>query len=315
MGQVLHSQARTTEATRREIQNSQESIAKLAKRYGINPKTVAKWKSRDSVKDLPMGPKQPRSTVLTEQEEAMIVAFRTKTLLSLDDCLYTLQETIPRLSRASLHRCFKRHGVNRLPQSESKPAKKRFKAYPIGYFHLDICHLRTDEGKLYLFVGIDRTSKFAYVELLASYKREDACAFLHRLIEAVPYQIHTILTDNGNQFTQPANTKRRSKQGFDTICEAHGIEHRLTKPYHPWTNGQVERMHRTIKDQTVYRYFYQTHAQLRQHLDAFVQAYNFAKRLKALQGRSPYEFIFDKWRENPAIFHEHPHHLTARLNT
>jgi len=186
-----------------------------------------------------MGPKQPRSTVLTEQEEAMIVAFRTKTMLSLDDCLYVLQETIPHLTRASLHRCFKRHGVNRLPQSESKPAKKRFKAYPIGYFHLDICHLRTDEGKLYLFVAIDRTSKLAYAELLESYKRADACAFLQRLIAAVPYKIHTILTDNGNRFTQPANTKRRSKQGFDTICDAHDIQHRLTKPYHPWTNGQM----------------------------------------------------------------------------
>ena len=314
-GQVLHPQARTTEATRQEIQHSQESIAKLAKRYGINPKTAAKWKKRGSVKDLPMGPKQPRSTVLAQQEEAMIVAFRTKTLLSLDDCLYALQETIPHLTRASLHRCFKRRGINRLPQSESKPAKKRFKAYPIGYFRLDICHLRSDEGKLYLFVAIDRSSKFAYVELLTSYKREDACAFLQRLIAAVPYQIHTILTDNGNQFTQPANTKRRSKQGFDTICDAHGIQHRLTKPFHPWTNGQVERMLRTIKEQTVHRYFYQTHSQLRQHLEAFIQAYNFAKRLKALQGRSPYEYICDKWHENPDIFHKHPHHLTARLNS
>ncbi len=313
MGQVLHPQARTTEATRREIQNSQESIVKLAKRYGINPKTVAKWKKRDSVKDLPMGPKQPRSTVLTEQEETMIVAFRTKTLLSLDDCLYTLQETIPHLTRASLHRCFKRHGINRLPQSDSKPVKKRFKVYPIGYFHLDICQLRTSEGKLYLFVAIDRTSKFVFAELCKSAKREDACAFLQRLIAAAPYQIHTILTDNGTQFTPPANAKQRSKLEFDKICAAHGIQHRLTKPYHPWTNGQVERMHRTIKEQTVHRYFYQTHSQLRQHLEAFIQAYNFAKRLKALQGRSPYEYIYDKWHENPNIFQKHPHHLTARL--
>ena len=315
MGQVLHPQARTTEATRREIQNSQESIAKLAKRFGINPKTVAKWKNRDSVKDLPMGPKRPRSTVLSEQEEAMIVAFRSKTLLSLDDCLYSLQETIPHLRRASLHRCFKRHGLNRLPQSESKPAKKRFKAYPIGYFHLDICHLSTDEGKLRLFVAIDRSSKYVIAELRESAKRQDACAFLRRLIEEAPYKIHTILTDNGIQFAPPANGKRRSRLEFDTICDAHGIEHRLTKLYHPWTNGQVERMHRTLKEQTVYRYFYQSHSQLRRHLEAFILAYNFAKRLKALQGRSPYEYICDQWRDNPDYFHKNPHHLTARLNT
>lgn len=313
MGQVLHPRATTTEATRREIQNSQESIRKLAKRFGVNPKTVAKWKQRDTVKDLPMGPKQRRSTVLSEQEETMIVAFRSKTLLPLDDCLYALQEMIPHLTRSSLHRCLKRHGINRLPKSEGKPAKRRFKDYPIGYFHLDICQVRTDQGKLYLFVAIDRTSKFVFAELRESAKREDACAFLRRLIEAAPYQIHTILTDNGIQFAPSANAKRQSRLKFDTICEAHGIEHRLTKPYHPWTNGQVERMHRTLKEQTVYRYFYQTQAQLRQHLEAFIQAYNFAKRLKALQGRSPYEYICDRWRENPESFDKNPHQLTARL--
>ena len=313
MGQILHPRATTTEATRRAIQNSQESIRKLAKRYGINPKTVAKWKKRDSVKDLPMGPKQRRSTVLSEQEEAIIVTFRTKTLLPLDDCLFALQETIPHLARSTLHSCFKRHGINRLPQSESKPAKKRFKAYPIGYFHLDICNVRTEQGKLKLFVAIDRSSKFVFAELPESAKREDACAFLRRLIKRAPYHIHTILTDNGSQFAKQATTKGKHKLEFDRICEAHGIDHRLTKPYHPWTNGQVERMHRTLKEQTVNRYYYQTHAQLRQHLEAFIQAYNFAKRLKTLQGRSPYEFICDRWRENPENFHDNPHHLISGL--
>ena len=312
MGQILHPRATTTEATRRAIQNSQESIRKLAKRYGINPKTVAKWKKRDSVKDLPMGPKQRRSTVLSEEEEGFIVAFRTKTLLSLDDCLYALQDTIPHLSRSTLHNCFKRHGINRLPPSESEPAKKRFKAYPIGYFHVDICQVRTEQGRLKLFVAIDRTSKFVLVEVHESAKREDACAFLRRLIKRVPYRIHTILTDNGSQFAKQATMKGKNELEFDTICETHGIDHRLTKPYHPWTNGQVERMHRTLKEQTVNRYYYKTHGQLRQHLEAFIQAYNFAKRLKTLKGRTPYEYICDRWRENPANFHTEPYHLTSR---
>ncbi len=314
MAQVLHPRATTTEATRREIQNSQESINKLAKRFGINPKTVAKWKERDSVQDLPMGPKNPRSTVLTAQEESIIVAFRKKTLLPLDDCLYALQDIMPHLTRSSLHRCFKRHGINRLPASESKPAKKKgFKKYSIGYFHLDICHVSTDEGELYLFVAIDRTSKFAFAELHQRSKRENACAFLRRLIKVVPYKIHTILTDNGTQFTHQARAQRKSQLKFDKICQAHGIEHRLTKPYHPWTNGQVERMNRSIKEQTVYRYFYQSHAELRQHLEIFLQAYNFGKRLKTLKGRSPYEFICDRWRETPDKFHQNPTHLKMGL--
>ena len=98
MGQILHGSARTTEAVRRAIQNSQESLRTLSKRYGFNQKTVAKWKKRTAVADLPTGPREPHSTVLSSDEEAIIVAFRRHTLLPLDDCLYALQPTIPHLS-------------------------------------------------------------------------------------------------------------------------------------------------------------------------------------------------------------------------
>ena len=108
MGQVLHGSARTTAAVRRAIQQSQESLRSLAKRHGINPKTVAKWKKRPSVQDERTGPKQPRSTVLSIEEEAIVVAFRRHTLLPLDDCLSALQATLPHLTRSSLHRCLVR---------------------------------------------------------------------------------------------------------------------------------------------------------------------------------------------------------------
>jgi hypothetical protein len=104
--------------------------------------------------------------VLTVEEEAIIVAFRKHTLLPLDDCLYVLQATIPHLTRSSLHRCLQRHGISRLPDIEGdKPNKKKFKTYPIGFFHNDIAEVRTEEGKLYLFVAIDRTSKIAFAKL------------------------------------------------------------------------------------------------------------------------------------------------------
>src|SRR6201999_1350136 len=124
MGQILHGSATTTEAVRRAIQHSQASLRAQAKRYGINPKTVAKWKKRESVADLPTGPKDAASTVLSIEEEAVIVAFRRHTLLPLDDCLYALQPTIPHLTRSSLHRCLQRHGVSRLPQVEGEASPK-----------------------------------------------------------------------------------------------------------------------------------------------------------------------------------------------
>src|SRR5579859_1818455 len=132
MGQVLHGSATTTEAVRRAIQHSQASLRALASRYGINQKTVAKWKRRSSVADRPTGPRDPRSTVLSSEDEGIIVAFRRHTLLPLDDCLYTLQATIPHLTRSSLHRCLQRHGIGRLPEVEGETsAKKKFKSYPL----------------------------------------------------------------------------------------------------------------------------------------------------------------------------------------
>jgi transposase InsO family protein len=207
-----------------------------------------------------MGPKELRSTVLTPEEEAACVAFRKLTLLPLDDCLYALQAPIPSLTRSSLHRLFQRHDISRLPEVEGdKNPRKNFKTYPIGYFHIDIAEVRTEEGKLYLFVAIDRTSKFAFAKLVEKANRLTASAFLVQLIKAVPYKIHTVLTDNGVQFTFPPRhrdgpTAAYVTHMFDMRCRENGIEHRMTKPNHPWTNGQVERMKRTIKDATVKRY-------------------------------------------------------------
>jgi transposase-like protein len=67
VGQLLHGSARTTAALRRTIQHSQESIARLAARYDLNAKTVAKWRKRTSAEDAQMGPRQPHSTVLTKE--------------------------------------------------------------------------------------------------------------------------------------------------------------------------------------------------------------------------------------------------------
>ena len=137
--------ATTTEAIRRAIQNSEASQRTLSARYGINQKTVAKWRKRAGVADLPTGPREPKSTVLTPEEEAIIVAFGRHTLLPLEDCLTSLQPSIPHLSRSPLHRCLQRHDISRLPEvTGDEPAKKKFKAYPIGYFHIDIAEVQSN---------------------------------------------------------------------------------------------------------------------------------------------------------------------------
>lgn len=201
MGQVLHGSAKTTYAVRAELQRSQASSAELARRYGLNEKTVRKWRSRDTVEDKPMGPKERCSSVLSAIEEAAIVALRVQARLPLDDVFVALKDVIPHLTRSSLHRCLQRHGISRLPKTDrEKP--KRFKAYEIGYFHIDIAELRYEGGKAHLFVAVDRTSKLVFARIYRKATKLVAAGFLTALLRAVPYKIHTVLTDNGVQFIQ-----------------------------------------------------------------------------------------------------------------
>ena len=142
-----------------------------------------------------------------------------------------------------------------------------------------------------------------------------AAAFLRNVIDAVPYKIHQILTDNGIQFTNHAHHIHAFEHIFDRICRADTIEHRLTKIKHPWTNGQVERMNRTIKDATVKTFYYKTHEELKQHLHDFLMAYNFAKRLKSLKGKTPWQFIQHQSTIHPEYFITNPNHFIVGLNT
>ena len=124
----------------------------------------------------------------------------------------------------------------------------------------------------------------------------------------------------GIQFTFPPRyvdgpTARYMNHMFDMRCQENGIEHRLTKIKHPWTNGQVERMNRTIKEATVKRYHYDSHGQLKSHLANFVDAYNFARRLKTLKGLTPYEFIAKAWTKEPERFRLDPIHQMPGLNS
>ena len=323
MAAGLHGSARTTPRVRAELQTSQATTRRLAARYGLNPKTVAKWRGRTTTADARMGPARPRSTVLTETEGAIVVAFRRRTLLPLDDVLGCLRETIPKLSRSALHRCLQRHGISRLPQGEEKASKRRrFAEAKIGYVHIDVCELRLAQGKLFMFLAIDRVTKFAHVAFLDANTKANGAAFLREVVEVFPYRLHTVLTDNGMAFADlPKNRGRYPEiealfggHIFDRVCDQKGIRHRLTKPYHPWTNGQAERMNRTIKEATTKAFHYPDLKALQAHVLAFVTAYNFAKHLKALRWRTPFQAVCATWQTDPSIFKINPHHLIPGPN-
>src|ERR671916_3501254 len=328
MAAGLHGSARTTPRVRAELQAAQAPTRSLAARFGLNPKTVAKWRRRTTVTDAPMGPRRPRSTVLTEAEEAIVVEFRRRTLLPLDDVLGCLRESIPNLSRSALHRCLVRHGISRLPRDGEKASKRQrfaetaigYVHIAIGYVHIDSRGLRLAEGKLHMFLAIDRVTKFVHVAFFDADTKANGAAFLREAVEAFPYAIHTVLTDNGMAFAdlpkyRDGPTARWMGHIFDRVCRENGIEHRLTKPYHPWTNGQAERMNRTVKEATVKAFHYPDLDGLKAHVLAFVRAYNLAKHLKALRWRTPFQAILDAWAKDPSAFKINPHHLIPGPHT
>jgi transposase InsO family protein len=179
--------------------------------------------------------------------------------------------------------------------------------------------VQTAQGKLYLFVAIDRASKFAVAQLVDKANTQAARAFLEVLVAAAPYRVEIVLTDNGIQFADLPKNRSGPTAGlrghpFDRACAEHGIKHRLTKPNHPWTNGQVERMNRTIKETTVKRYHYESQNQLIRHLADFVAAYNSARRLKTLNGLTPFEFVCKRSTIEPQRFKLNPLQQMSGLN-
>jgi hypothetical protein len=172
---------------RREFEPSSKRRKKttgaLAQRYGLSRTTVTKWRARTTTDDAPMGPTSPHSTVLTQAEEAMVVEFRRRTLLPLDDVLGCLRDSIPKLTRSSLHRCLRRHGISRLPENPDQSSKRgKFAASAIGYVHIDISGLRLAQGKLNMFLAIDRVSKFTYVEFCDDAGKMNGAEFLRGVV-------------------------------------------------------------------------------------------------------------------------------------
>ena len=318
MGQILHQRATTTSVIRRKIQEEQGSINAIANKYGVSWNTAKKWNNRESTTDKPMGNGRSNSP-LTGDEEVIICEVRKKTWLPLDDLLDHLKPMMPNLSRSALHRCLQYYGISKVPEElKAKKEKGKFRMYEIGFLHIDITEFWLAKKKWYLFVSIDRTSKMCYVELFPEKTAKNAVCFTKNTISFFPYKIHRILTDNGQQFTYRGMPKalrpKLKRHPFNTLLLENGIKHKLTKFYHPQTNGQVERMNGTIKESTLKKFHYDSIDQFSTSLATFINYYNFKKPLKALKRISPYDFVLIKWKKNPKLFNRDPTHHCVGLN-
>jgi transposase InsO family protein len=189
-------------------------------------------------------------TTLTPAQEAVVVALRQTLWLPLDDLLVVTREFIcAQATRSGLHRLLKRRGLSRLPaEAKTQTPANLFQAYAPGYLHLYVKYLpplADETERRYLFVAIDRATCWVFLHLAPAKSAAAAKGFLAALQRACPIRITRILTDNGVEFTDRLfGSRAREPSGnheFDRLCQALGIEHRLTKPRTPQTNGRVER--------------------------------------------------------------------------
>ena len=321
----LHKRARTTPAIREEIRHSALSERTLAQQYSISRATVRKWKKRDSTQDRSHRPHELHAT-LSPAEEAIVIELRKTLLLPLDDLLVVVREFIqPAMSRSALDRCLRRHGISSLnkliPDEEGKTVqKKSFKAYEPGFVHVDVKYLpqMPDEtARKYLFVAIDRATRWVYMEIRASKSADSAQGFLKNLIQKAPFILTKILTDNGKEFTDRfCASGQRQPTGnhvFDQVCAVHDIEHRLIKPKHPQTNGMVERFNGRIEEiiaQT--RFNSATH--LKDSLLKYNQLYNHHIAQKLLGHITPIQALKNWQKTHPDLFKKSVYNLTGPDN-
>jgi IS30 family transposase len=313
----LHANARTTPKTRAYIQKSPLSVTKLAQELGVNETTIRRWKIRDSVSDRSHTRHNLNQSTTCEEEE-IIVELRQKVGLSLDDIMEVMHRCVnPKLSRSSIYRCLKRKGAMKR-QSESDIATalaQKFEEAPFGYIHIDLKHLtKLNKAPAFVFVAIERVTRFVYVEIIHQRNALTVAACLERFLEAFPHQVHTILTDNGSEFTDRFAVNKKGKfpdkpsgsHAFDLVCKAKGITHKLTKSFSPQTNGMVERFNRRISEAIRQKEFvekkqgknkFNNQEERNTFIFSFVESYN-RTRLKCLGYISPSQALANQTEQN-----------------
>lgn len=300
----LHANATTTPKTRAYIQSSTASVAELAGELGVTAGTIRRWRSRSSVSDRSHTPHK-LSISLSDLDERLVTELRTALNLPLDDIVEVMRRCVnPKLSRSAIHRCLARHGVSARPKP-AKPAVGAFERASVGFIHVDLKHLTRLGGRpSFVFVAIDRATRFVHIEIISQRDAATAAACLERFLAAFPHPVHTILTDNGAEFTDRFGaarwqTERRAtgRHRFDQVCARHRIEHRLTRPFRPQTNGLVERFNRRLAEAVAAqpaiadgKNKFVSHAERDAFLYDFVANYN-RTRLKCLSYRTPADML------------------------
>lgn len=323
MKQGYHSNAVTNLHIRSQINESSLTNLELANRFNISEATVSKWKNRETLTDKSSRPNNIKYST-SPINRALCSCLRKSTWLPLDEIWEVMMDLDPSVTRSSVYRLFCREGLNRVPQKEREKANK-FKEYEPGYLHIDVTYLPKFEGKKqYLFVAIDRATRAMYYNVYDAKTSDNTEDFMGKCLSYFPFEITHVLTDNGLEFT---NRLIMSKKGtlcekpskLDKICESNNIDHRLTKPMTPKTNGMVERVNGTIKRATILRVTYNDKLEMNMDLKKYLIFYMLYRRhggvRRELKVKTPFNAI-EKWYElKPEIFNMNPSNFKNKLLT
>jgi transposase InsO family protein len=314
MKQSYHSNATTNVHVRGEIQKSFSTQAHLASQFSVSKKTISKWSKRTGLEDRSSRPHNIKYA-LSETDKALVKSIRTSSWLPLEAVHEAVEGSIPGVSRSAIYRYFKAEGINTVPAAKKEEAQK-FKEYSPGYLHVDVTYLPSFNGKAnYLFVAIDRATRLMYFRVYSHKTAANAAEFFDFCMAFFPFGIQKILTDNGLEFT---NKLIMSKKGnlctkpsmLDEKCAQHGIDHRLTKPATPKTNGMVERVNGTIKRATILKEIYESPEEMNNALSLFLVHYIFVRRhsglVKELKVKTPFGAIQKWYSIQPELFNQSP---------
>ena len=309
MSQLYHANAKTNVHIRTDIRKSAASNSVLAEKYAVSLPTIKKWKQRDEPYDKSSTPHNIHYAI-SIITSSLICLIRQTLWVSREDIVDMLSQCKIDVTSSAVYRCLVKNNINKRPL-ETKPPYQKFKEYEPGFVHIDVTYLPKIQGRRkYLFVAIDRATRLMFYKIYDSKTAENASDFLVCCKSFFPFEINTVLTDNGKEFSnrlhKGKNNSKTDKMGkFDLAC-SDDIEHRLTKPATPKTNGMVERVNLTIKANTILQYNYNTWNELEKHLQEFLIFYNCHRThgsiVKELNVKTPLQACI-KWKNmQPDIF-------------
>jgi transposase InsO family protein len=193
------------------------------------------------------------------------------------------------VSVSTVYRILVRHERNRLHVPTPVEVRRYEKSRPGELVHLDVKFLPALRNARwdFEFGAVDDFTREAVAWIAKEQTAKTAVEFLRRVLDALPYRIEAVLTDNAWIFTMMKAFHQRRETPFAALCREAQIKHRVLRPYRPQSNGKVERFFRTVNDECFHRRQLTTFYGRVRALERFLEYYNHERPHLSLQGQTP----------------------------